>query len=589
MGFIPEEQLEKIREGYDIAQFISEFLPLKKVGRNHKGLCPFHAEKTPSFTVNSEKQIFHCFGCGEGGNIFRFVMLFEGVGFVEAVQKLADRSGIRLRLERKHDASKSHHEKKQLARLNRLAAEFYFNQLHQGSSGKLPLKYLANRGIDLPTARRYLLGYAPDEGCQLVHYLDSKDSPLHLAEKVGLIRRGSDGSCYDFFRGRLIFPIRSFSGDFIGFGGRALSEIGPKRPKYLNTPESPLYHKGREVYGLFEARASLQAEQKALLVEGYMDVLSLAQRGFPYVVAPLGTALTTDQVKRISRLAQELFVIFDGDRAGQMAAWRALETVTEMQILTRMVELPKTEDPDSFIQKEGADAFRNRLLASSGLMDYFIDKIVAECPADNVGKIRAVRNITPMLARVAGEVEKTLYIQRITSKLGLSEQALQKEMSNLWQRGRNFRRDTADDVDAGRHRGIRLTPFERDLLRAILSNSSGALTLSSELALEDWQHPEMKRLWPKLSASLEKGRAVADILGEIADSDLSQELSGLILSDESEGSAELSELIRSCRERLRKQHLSARRRDLARRIREAEAKSDFLSMKQLMTEQNSLL
>jgi DNA primase len=514
-------------------------------------------------------------------------MKFEGIDFVEAVQKLADRAGIKLHFEKRHGSADSHQEKQRLGRVNRLAAEFYFNQLHQESAGKRVLKYLDERGIELATAQRYLLGFAPEEGRVLARFLESKKVPKDLAEKAGLIRRGGDGSYFDFFRGRLIFPIRNISGDFIGFGGRVLE--GDKQPKYLNTPESPLYHKGREVYGLFEGRAALQTEQKAILVEGYMDVLALAQHGFSHTVAPLGTALTEDQVKRLSRHVRELIVIFDGDRAGQLAAWRALEIVTTAEVTTRIVPLPEEEDPDSFVQGSGAEVFRAQLLAAQGLMDYYIDKIVAQSPADNVGKIEAIRKLGPQLSRVPGEAEKNLYIQRLASKLGIPEPALYKELFASKQRRRNFRQQGADDNDAGRHRGERLTPFERDLLKALLSNEEGAKTLLPELSPEDWRHPELKRLWPELLAALQEGRAVAEILGGLTDSDLGQDLSGLLFSGEDAEDIDPSELVLSCLERLQRQHISARRQDLTRRIREAEAKSDLRGMEELMVEQNSLL
>jgi DNA primase len=590
MGLIPDEQLEKIRESVDIVQYISDFVPLKKAGRNFKGLCPFHGEKTPSFMVSSDKQIFHCFGCGEGGNIFRFLMKFEGIDFIEAVQKLCDSTGINLRFEKKQDKGSSYQEKKNLARLNRIVAEFYFNQLHQEAAGKPVLSYISERGIDLSIAQKYLLGYAPPQGRLLVRFLDSKKVPMGLAEKAGIVRRGSDGSYFDFFRDRLIFPIRNISGEFIGFGGRIMGDAGPKQPKYLNTPESPLYHKGREVYGLFEGRASIQTEQKAILVEGYTDVLALAQHGFAYTVAPLGTALTEDQVKRISRHAREIIVIFDGDRAGQLATWRALETMTPVPLTARTVPLPEDEDPDSFIRKFGAEAFHSQVQAAPGLMDYFIDKIIADCPSDNEGKIETIRKIKPQLARVQGEVEKNLYIQKLASRLGLHEQALYKEFFSQKQRRRNFPGELADDDDAGRHRNERLTPFERDLLKALLSNNRGAHELISELVPEDWQHTELRSLWPEISLSLkDDGRSMAEIFGSITHSGLSQELSGLLLSDDNEDDVEASELVLSCLERLKRQHVAARRQDLTRQIRTAESKADFRRIEELMAEQNRLL
>ncbi len=588
MGLIPDEQLEKIREGVDIVAFVSEYLPLKQSGRNHKGLCPFHTEKTPSFMVNADKQIFHCFGCGEGGNVFTFLMKFEGISFVEAVQALGERVGVDIRFDGRNDETQSLQLKKRYARVNHLAAEFYFNQLHDESgSGRQAADYLKQRGIEARTAQHFLLGFAPSSGRELARYLESKKVPLELAEKVGLLRRGDDGHYFDFFRGRLIFPIRNSAGQFIAFGGRSLSD--DQQPKYLNTPESPLYHKGREVYGLFEARTSLREAQQALIVEGYMDVLALAQHGFTHTVAPLGTALTADQVKRLSRHSQELVVIFDGDQAGLKAAWRSLETTSPLGIPTRIFSLPEGEDPDSFIRTEGRENFGAGLLAAPALMDYFIDKVVAQSPADNVGKVQAARKLVPQLARIVEEVEKGLYIQRLASKLGLTEAVIRREITALGHRGRNFVQAPADDIDARRHKGVRLTPFERDLLRAVLSNVEGAAALRDELEAGDWQHTVLRGLWPGLQAALDQGRSPAEILGGLADEGLSQELTELLLSDSSVDAGEAEDLVTSCRQRLQRQHLVAQRQNLASQLRKAEAEADTGRVIELMTEHNRLL
>ncbi len=590
MPLIPEEQLEQIRDQIDIIELVSERVPLRKAGQNFKGLCPFHTEKTPSFTVNPDKQIFHCFGCGEGGNAFRFLMNFEGISFVEAVQQLADRTGIRLKFVKgQENAAKNLRHRKSLAKINRYAAEYYFNQLHQEASGAQAQAYLSERGIAATTAQRYLVGYAPSSGRALAQFLTAKKVPMELAQEAGLVRKGARGDFFDFFRDRLIFPIRNAAGEFIGFGGRIFGEATTNQPKYLNTPESPLYHKGREVYGLYEARTALRESQQALLVEGYMDVIGLAQAGLGSGVAPLGTAVTADQIKRIHRNAKELFVIFDGDRAGQKAAWRALEIVLDLGVPARMLALPATEDPDSFIRAHGLKAFQQQLLAAPGLMDYFIDKIVALSSPDNVGKTEAVKQLMPQLARVSGEVEKALYIQRLAAKLALPEQVVWRELQSNGQRTRNFRSEGADDIDAKRHRYVRLSPFERDLLRAILSNGEGASDLSAELEPQDWKQPELRQMWTQIQEALALGTPTSKLIELFQMGPLRQELTALLIAGEEVSAQQVNELIVSCRQQLKRQQLEQKRQELTRRIQEAEAKLDKESLETLLLEKNNLL
>ena len=317
-----------------------------------------------------------------------------------------------------------------------------------------------------------------------------------------------------------------------------------------------------------------------------MDVLALAQHGLTHAVAPLGTALTAEQVKRLNRHAQELVLIFDGDAAGQQAAWRSLEIVTAAQMPTRTVVLPEGEDPDSYVRAQGAAVLAEELRSAPGLMDYFIDQMVAQAPSDNLGKVAVVRRLLPQLGAIPGEVEKTLYFQKLATKLGLSEHALRQELASAAQRGRNFKAGGADDIDARRHEGLRLTPFERDLVQALLSKEAEALALWDEIETSDWVHPAMKQLWPELQARQAKGRSVACLLGEIPDEALQQELSAVALSEAADDTAAL---LVSCRKRLSDRHRGAKRQDLTRQLREAEAASDSQWIEALLMEQNSLL
>lgn len=584
MPYISDEQLEQVREAVDIVQIISSCVPLKKAGRNYKGLCPFHKEKTPSFMVSSEKQIFHCFGCHEGGNAFHFLMKFEGIGFVEAVATLAEQAGIRIKKEGASQGTDFAREKKLLARVNRIAAEFYFNQLHQTDEAKRARDYLDDRKFRSEIVQRFLLGYAPSAGRQLVRHFETKKVPLALAEKAGLIRKGRDGSYYDFFRGRIIFPIRGARGEFIGFGGRVIGKADENQPKYLNTAESPLFQKGKGVYGLFEGRDALRDQASAIIVEGYFDVIALFQAGFETAVAPLGTALTPEQVKRLARHVRQLVVVFDGDAAGLKAAWRSLATILPERVAARVIALPQGEDPDSFLQKNGVEEFERAHLAAPGMMDYFIGKVVSESGRDNLGKTEAVRKLLPLLQLVPDEVEKSLYINSLSDKLGLTQEVLRRELQSRARKERNFQARPSDET--GRHRELRLTPFEQDLLQALLSNVPGVRGLLEEVVPEDWRLPELKTYWPKLRESVAQGHSPQELLESAEDADMRRLLTGLMVAaEESDGEV----LVEACRRSLQRHHLEARRHELTRQIREAEVAADQHRMEALLTEKNRLL
>lgn len=589
MTYIPDQQLEQIRDATDLVRLVSEHVPLKKAGRNYKGLCPFHSEKTPSFVVSPEKQIFHCFGCGEGGDAFQFLVKIEGASFIEAVQALADQAGIKLTSQKGARGFAEAKDKKLLLKVNRIAAEFFFNELHQGKEGRQALAYLEKRQIQKETIHKFLLGYAPESSRSLTRHLESKRVPPALAEKAELIRKGADGTYYDFFRKRLIFPIRNLQGDFIGFGGRILEASSQEQSKYINTADSPVYHKRRELYGLFEGKTAMRQQRKALIAEGYLDVLALAQNGFEGSVAPLGTALTAEQVGRLHRQVSEFLVVFDGDAAGEKAAWQVLSMTLPEQVPTRIVRLPAGEDPDSFLKAHGKETFAGLVACAPGLMDYFIDTKAAEAGSNNLGKIQAVRELLPILMAIPGQVEKTLYIRRLAERTGLPEEAVRKELHAFKGSRRNFPGAVADGYDAKRQSGQGLSLFEKDILQAVFLGVSEALTLSQEIVPEDWRHPELIKLWPRLRQDLDKKVSAAKILAEITDPLLKKGLAELILNERKEEGESAEEFVNSCRQTLKKQHWEAKRQDLTQKIREAEVAADQKKMEALLAEKNRLI
>jgi DNA primase len=351
--YIPDEVISEVRSKADIAEVISEYLPLKKAGRNYSALCPFHPEKTPSFMVSSAKQVFHCFGCGIGGDIFGFVMKSENLSFPQAVKVLATKFGVTIPQRRVSPSVKREIDRKeQLSKVNQLAMGYYRDLLF-GRDGTEAREYLRKRGIGKAVIEEHQLGYAVHSWNGLVNYLHSKKVPLTLAQELGLVIPKKTGGWYDHFRGRVIFPIFGLTGNVLGFGGRALDE---NSPKYLNSPESALYHKSQSLYGLHVAKGFIREKGLSLIVEGYLDLLTLHQFGFKHAVATLGTAMTESHVRLLKRFSNQFIAIFDSDESGAAATIRALPLFLEEKISCNVVRLPGTHDPDSFLQG-GHNAF----------------------------------------------------------------------------------------------------------------------------------------------------------------------------------------------------------------------------------------
>jgi DNA primase len=375
---LPREFLDELLLRTDIVEVIDARVPLRKAGKEYKACCPFHQEKTPSFTVSPDKQFYHCFGCGAHGTAITFLMEYERMSFREAVAELAARVGLRLPAETAQEAEpgSASTSSTDLVALLEEAARFYRRQLREHPRAAQAVAYLKDRGLTGEIAAAFGLGYAPDGWDSLVRALGTTTAAREALVRAGLAVKKEHGGCYDRFRHRIMFPIHDARGRIVGFGGRVLG--GEGEPKYLNSPETALFHKGRELYGLYRARDAIRREGRVLLVEGYMDVVALAQHGIDFAVATLGTAATRDHLERLYRYAPEVVVAFDGDRAGREAAWRALEVILGVMQDGRQASflfLPEGEDPDSLVRKEGREAFLARLEQARPLPDFFIEEI----------------------------------------------------------------------------------------------------------------------------------------------------------------------------------------------------------------------
>jgi DNA primase len=427
-GRIPEETLTELRDRAGIVDVVSAHVGLRKVGRNHLGLCPFHAEKTPSFTVNADRGIFHCFGCGAGGNVFTFLMRMESLPFPEVVERLARRYGVTLPERAADDPTVRLRES--MFRLNDQTARFFQRYLWEGAEARPARDYLVERGIGRAVAECFLLGYAPGGGDVLARRLEAAGRPHELAVRLGLIgeRRGG-GGCYDRFRARLMFPITDSSGRVVGFGSRSVPGTASVRgdlPKYLNSPETPLYRKGAHLYGLALARDAIRAADSALVVEGYFDVLALAEAGIAHAVASLGTALTLVQLQVLKRFTRNVIAFFDGDAAGEKAAEKSLPTFLEAGLWGRAAFLPSGDDPDTFVRREGRDAVLALLAGAAPLLEFYLDRAVRpeSTPAERAA---VARQVAQWLAKIADPFEYDITARRTAERLGVAEELLRRQ------------------------------------------------------------------------------------------------------------------------------------------------------------------
>jgi DNA primase len=424
---IPDDKVSEVRERASILEVVSDYVSLRKSGANFQGLCPFHGEKTPSFNVNPARGIFHCFGCGLGGNAFSFIMKIEGLTFPEAVKFLAKRVGVVIEERPPTPQEKQRlDEREALYRVNDLAADFYRKVLTKDAAGEAARRYLERRGVDNATAEAYRLGFAPDRWDGLTRYLEQKKIAPEAAETLGLIRRKEGGGYFDTFRNRLLFTIADIQGRPIGFGGRVLDD---SLPKYINSPESPIYRKSEVLFGVNLARQAMREQGAVVVVEGYFDHLALHQAGVHHAVATCGTALTGEHLKLLQRYAGKVYTLFDSDSAGAKATRRAMDLVLGGALPAFVVELPQGDDPDSFLKKEGSGAFADRMTRARPIFEWFYRHLVQGADTGNVeGKVKVVDELAPQLKKIDNPVERDLYIREIARLLGINERALVRKI-----------------------------------------------------------------------------------------------------------------------------------------------------------------
>jgi len=547
-GLIPQDFIDDLIARADIVEVIGRRVQLKKAGREFKACCPFHDEKTPSFTVSPGKGFYHCFGCGAHGTAIGFLMEFDHMSFVEAIESLAASMGVDVPRDESDKPARRYDE---LFSLLDSVARHWQECLKNSAPA---IDYLKERGIDGSTARRFGIGYAPDGWSNVLDKFGQSDEAMERLLATGLIIRKDNGQHYDRFRDRIMFPIRDARGRTIGFGGRVM---GDGEPKYLNSPETVLFHKGRELYGLYEARQALRQIDRLVVVEGYMDTVALARHGIDFAVATLGTATTSEHLNRLFRLTENVYFCFDGDRAGRKAAWRALENalpqVREGRQI-RFVFLPEGQDPDSFVNAQGTDAFLAMLDRGTALSGFLIDELAGQVDMETVdGRARLAELARPLVNAIPPGVYRELLIESLADAVGLTGVKLEKMLAGrsggaAGERGDDRapalrrRRPTGAGVPSVvRHAitillnnpeaGGKLDPdmlaaVDRpgaDLLRALIETVHAEPNITTAGLLERWRHDEQGRHLGKLAAAavpleddFDAGAELADCLQQLA-------------------------------------------------------------------------
>ncbi len=574
-GRVAEDKIGEVRDRTSLVEIVSRYTALKRTGRNHTGLCPFHSEKTPSFSVSEERGLFYCFGCQASGDVFKFVMLKENLTFPEALERLAHEVGVDL--PRRPADERREQSRERLLRVTAFAAKFFQRSLWESAAGATAREYLVQRKISETTARSFSLGYAPPEGLALA--LEKAGAPLGDADSIGLIGRSSrGGGWFDRFRHRLMFPITDLASKVIAFGGRLLPPT-EDQAKYLNSSDSPLFHKGRSVFGLAAARNAIHQRSRVVLVEGYIDVIALAQAGLCNVVAPLGTSLTADQVRLLKRFTDNFVVLFDADRAGLAAAARSFEVFAAVGIFAEVAFLPEKHDPDTFVQQSGVDALEHLLERSSPLVDHYLRSLAAP-DAALAERRRAANKVADLLAAVEDSAFVGMLRHHAAEYLALSEEDLKPERSI--QRRVASQEPARDDS----------TP------RSVVTLSSQEAQIF-ELLLA---HPELVKNLPDDIDALLPSEVARGLLERIRTGDESIAPSGLVDALPRESADRVARtrlgeedpypaadrMFEGCVTTLRKRARYARRRALTQEIRDAQARGDTDALNALLARKNEL-
>ena len=580
--YIPDDKIAEIRESCNIVHLISEYVPLKKYGANYKGLCPFHSENTPSFTVSEVKQIFHCFGCNAGGNIFTFLMKFEHLSFPEAALKLAKKHGIDLP---KRDVSPAQKklagEKEQLFTINEHAAAYYSTCL-QSRAGERARNYLETRNISAESAGEYRIGYALPSWNGLLTFLKKRGASLELARTLGLIKH-SKNSLYDCFRDRIIFPIINYNQRVIGFGSRTL---GTDSAKYINSSDSLIYKKSNSLYGLNLALPSIRKEDSVILVEGNFDLISLHQYGIKNVVATLGTALTIGQIKLLKRFTRNVTIAFDTDEAGIKATIKSLALFLENEISPRILTLPRGVDPDEFIHREKETAFRQKLEQAPPLIEFYIKQVLKRKDSSTTeGSLGIIRELAPLISKLGDITAKNLYIQKLSQAINVTEQVIRTEIATAATSAKSKQSEA-------RNLPLKVSSQNRAeelLLQVVILHPEVIPQVKKAQIENDLKDPQIKRLMSFIFKCSETNESIKPdwLISNLDEEPLKHMVSKLVIKEE--GLIDFDKTLHNCIQRIKTTSLKKEIELLNTKIREAQAGKDESAIEQFLADKQELL
>jgi DNA primase len=582
-GRIPENILEDILSRVDIVALVADSVSLKKAGRNFKACCPFHHEKTASFIVSPDKQIYHCFGCGESGNAFKFLMRHERMEFREAVEYLAKKAGVTLPNVTESEKRGADAQANLTVILD--AAAEYYAQVLKSAQGANARQYLQKRGINAQTIDLLKIGYAPDGWDALLRHLQSKQFTIAVIEKAGLIMPKDSGGYYDRFRNRLLFPIRDVRQRTIAFGGRVLDQ---SLPKYINSPETPVYTKGRNFYGLNISKEGIRDADAVAVVEGYLDFIVPYQYGYHPIVASLGTALTHEQARLLKRYTQNVVMVYDADDAGQSASVRSLDIFVEEEMNVRIASLPAGHDPDTFVRDNGVEAFKELVAQAVDLFDFKLKMMRKSHPGSDIhSKAKIATLMLETIGKIKHAVVKSEYIKKLAHELRVSEDALMQEVRKV--RTQPLNSETAPVV-MPTERKTPVNATEKLLLRLMLEEGTVVNRIKEHFAPDDFQDKRVARIMAELFERCADGRKTdtAAMLKHLGDDDLSAVVCESALEGEDFSEEHKEKIIEDCIRRLKSTRLKVRRECLHQKIKDAQADGDEDVMRSLMAEFNEL-
>lgn len=586
MGLIPQDIISQILDRANIVEVISGYTPLKPAGRNFKANCPFHHEKTPSFVVNPDKQIFHCFGCGVGGNVVTFVMKQERMEFPEALRHLAQKTGITIPQSDERDNQQQQH-RRLILKVNEIAAAYFHQVLLSGKSdfSKSAREYLTGRGLGPETAKKFQLGLAAGGWDDLLKHLRTQNFEPGFLEKAGLaVPKKDGGGHYDRFRERIMFPIYNSRSEVVAFGGRSLDKDNPA--KYINSPETSLYTKGQYLYGLNWAKDAIVKNDSVIVVEGYLDFITPFNAGVEHIVASLGTALTVEQVRLIRRYTKNIVMLFDADPAGQSAMLRSLDLLIEEGMSVRVAALPAGEDPDSYVRKSGVGEFLKCVERAASLFEFKLDFLLKKTPDRSIEQYAKVAGeMLSTIAKFDNAIVRSEYLKKLSQVLLIAPEALTQELEKVKSPpARNVQPEPKARFSD------HLRPVEKSLLKLMLEEKDFVTQGRQDIALTDLQNRHARDIVAKIFELFDNGResTTTALMSCFEDQAVLDMITGIVACDDMLA-GDRNKIYRDCTRRLREENLRIRRQDIMRRMDQARRDKDHKALEELSYAFNQLI